>query len=147
MALAHNVRPKTDAQIIESAGKSNPRVNRFTIRLRVAGGILILVDVGISAVLVYSAPPEQRRQVFIREVGALIGAAGGAWLGCRGGASAGAVIGVWVEGWGAVPGAAIGCVVGAVGGGWGGAQLGEAAANALIERVYPSLDVAIEQIP
>jgi hypothetical protein len=47
--------PKSDLQIIESAGKTNAKVNNLSFKLKIAGGILILFDLGVVVYKVYNA--------------------------------------------------------------------------------------------
>ena len=134
---AHGIKPKTDLEIIESAGKPNRGITKWAGKLRIAGRILLVIDLGIAAYKVSQAPTEDRPKVFIKEATGLAGAIAGGWLGAEGGAWAGAGIGVWFGGAGAAPGAAIGAIVGGIGGAIGGAWAGAKTGDWLVDTLYP----------
>jgi hypothetical protein len=131
-----DVRGKTDAQIIASASRSNPGADIWAGRLRVAGRILIAIDIGIAAYRVGSAGVEWP-QVLAHETGRIAGAIAGGWAGAKLGALGGGAIGSFFAGVGAVPGAAAGSIVcgigGAVAGGWAGGRI----ADWTIEQFFP----------
>lgn len=130
------VRPKTDTQIIEGAARSNAKVNRWAGRMKIAGRIMIFIDIGISGYKVYSAPPKDRPKVFFQEAGALAGAAGGGWAGAKAGGAMGAYFGPWGAGIGAV----VGGISGAIGGGWAGSKAG----TWMVDQLYPTQDTFID---
>ncbi len=141
---SRGIRPRNNQEIIKGVTKTNPRVNRWVGRLRIAGRIMIAVDVGVSAWNVASAPEVDRPRVALREVGGLAGAAAGGWGGAKLGGMAGAAIGAWFGGAGAAPGAAIGAVMGGIGGAIGGGLLGRAAGELVADQLYPPSETAFE---
>jgi hypothetical protein len=69
---------RTDAEIIESASRTNAFVNRLPAGLKWTGHAFWLLSAGMSVLLVVRARPEERQQVAQREIdGALGGALGG----------------------------------------------------------------------
>lgn len=138
-------RGKTDAQIIESAGRSNADVNRWVGRIRIAGRILIAVDIGIGAYNVATAPEVDRPRVLASEVGRVGGALAGGWAGGKGGAAVGGLIGSFFgPGLGTAIGAGIGGVLGGIGGAIGGGWAGSSAAEWAIEQFYPPAETRFE---
>ena len=124
--------------VLRSVGKTRQVVDRIGVVARVAGPALIILQVTMVAVVVYQAPPEQRRRVASREVGAAVGAASfgaaGAWAGCAGAAtlaSPSLVVPIWGE---VTEGAAcvVGGLFGSLGLGYAGSKLGKTAG----ENVY-----------
>lgn len=142
---AHRISPRTDEEIIEGASRANRGVNRWAGRLRIAGRILIFIDLGISTYKIANAPTKDRPKVFFREATKWAGAVAGGWAGAKIGASAGALIGGWFGGGGAAPGAAIGAflggIVGAVSGAFGGAKVGDW----IVGELYPVAQTQFEQ--
>lgn len=121
---------KSAAGIIESAGKTNPYVNRVAVGFRYAGPTLLVVGLAFSAYHIATAPPTERWQVAIQEAGTLAGALAGGWAGGVGGLEVGAGIGTLIEpGGGTAVGGVLGGVVGTIGGaitgGWAGSKIGE----------------------
>jgi|GEM_PF-6181184 len=72
---------KTDAEIIESASRTNAFVNKLPKGIKWTGRALVFVSAGISIVLIVSAPPGQRQAVAEREIGGFVGGVGGAEIG------------------------------------------------------------------
>lgn len=140
---ARGIAPKTDKQIIESAAKANLKVNRWVGRLRIAGRILIAIDIGIASYRVATAGVEWPR-VALQEGLGVAGAAAGGWAGAKLGGAIGAGIGAWFGGAGAVPGAAIGAIIGGVGGAIGVGWLGRKGGEALADKLFPPQQTAIE---
>jgi hypothetical protein len=131
--------PKTDAQIIQSAGKSNIEVNKSSFRLKIAGGILILFDIGIAGCKVYEEKVN-RPKVLLEESSALLGAMAGGIAGAK---TCGFVLSYTgnpvIVGLGA-----LGCGVGgSIYGGIWGRDLGEL----LADKLYPINDTSIEHLP
>lgn len=135
---------KTNEQIIESAGRGNINIARWAGRMRIAGRILIALDIGIAAYQVAMAPEVDRPRVLLEEASAIGGALAGAAAGAKGGGWIGGVIGAWFGGAGAVPGAAIGALIGGIGGAfvgaWGGRKLG----GFVADQFYPPAQTGFE---
>ncbi len=142
---SHKIKPKSNKQIIEGATRTNTGLNTWAGRLRIAGRIMLAVDLVISGYRVWVAPPKDRPKVFIKEATGLAGALAGGLLGAKGGTMVGGTAGAAFAGVGAAPGAAAGGILGAIGGAiagaWGGAQVG----NWLVEELYPPTDTGFEQ--
>jgi DNA-binding phage protein len=139
-------RGRTDAQIIESASRSNAGVNRWVGRLRIAGRITIAIDIGIAAYNVATAADVDRPRVMATEVGRIGGALAGGAAGAVVGAKVGGAIGTFFgPGPGTAIGAGIGGVVGGIGGAIGGGMAGEAVAEWVIEEFYPPANTHFEQ--
>jgi hypothetical protein len=72
--------------VLTSVGKSRTFVNRLAVATRVAGPALIVLQVTISGVAIYTAAPADRGRVAAREAGSIalgtLGGLGGAWAGC-----------------------------------------------------------------
>jgi hypothetical protein len=135
---------KSAAGIIESAGKTNPIVNRVAVGMRYAGPTLLVVGLSFSAYNIATAPPKERWLVTSKEVGTWAGALAGGWAGGEGGAEVGAGIGSFIEpgggtAAGGVVGAFVGGVGGAIAGGWAGGKAGE--------YVYRSVESAPDSNP
>ncbi|HEV7590719.1 MAG TPA: hypothetical protein VGO40_21595 [Longimicrobium sp.] len=141
---AKSIRPHSDADIVRSAGKANAGVSRWAGRLRIAGRILIVVDIAIAAWQVASAPEVDRPRELLRQVGGLAGAAAGGWAGAVVGGEIGAAIGVWFGGAGAIPGAAIGGIIGGIGGALMGGFAGYGAGDLLADQFYPPAQTGFE---
>jgi hypothetical protein len=147
---------KTNEQIIQSVGKANLNVSKWAGRLRIAGRIMIAIDIGIAAYRVATAPEVDRPKVLIEETGAIAGAIAGAESGAVGGAEIGAWIGgiigggatLPVGGEGAIPGAglggAIGGLIGGIGGAIGGALVGRKVGSVVAEQLYPPAQTGFE---
>jgi hypothetical protein len=121
---------KSAAGIIESAGKTNPYVNRVAVGFRYAGPTLLVVGLAFSAYHIATAPPNERWHVTIQEAGMFGGALAGGWAGGVGGLEVGAGIGTLIEpvggtAVGGVFGAVVGTIGGAIAGGWAGSKIGD----------------------
>lgn len=127
-----------NAKIIKGSGKANIKVNRWAGRLKIAGRILILLDIALAGVRVALAPEGQRVKVALQEVGRIAGALAFGALGAKGGAAAGAAIGALFGGVGAVPGAIIGGIIGGIGGAFFGGWLAESIVEKIYEMFPPS---------
>ena len=136
---------KTDAEIIKSAARSNAGVDRWAGRLRIAGRIMIAIDIGIAVYHVASAPEVDRPKVLAHEVGRVGGALAGGWAGAKGGAALGGAIGSLFPGAGTAIGAGIGGVVGGIGGAIFGGWAGGKAGDWVIEQFYPPAETRFEQ--
>jgi hypothetical protein len=136
--------PKTDLEIIEGAKVTRASVNKWLGRFRIAGRIMIAIDIGISGWRVIVAAPEDRPKVLIRESSRFAGALAGGWAGAKVGGAIGGGVGAWFGGAGAIPGAAIGAVIGGVAGAIGGGYLGQAVGNVLIYQLYPPKNTGFE---
>ncbi|MCH8988025.1 MAG: DUF4157 domain-containing protein [Chloroflexi bacterium] len=134
---ARSIKPRTDAEIIQGAQKTRPSVNKWVGRLRIAGRILIAIDIGIGVWKVATAPEVDRPRVALREISGLVGAAAGGWGGAKLGGMIGGGIGAWFGGAGAVPGAIIGAVIGGIGGAIGGGLAGREAGEFVADQFYP----------
>ena len=121
-----------NSKIIKGSGKANLRVNRWAGRLKIAGRILLFLDIALAGVRVALAPEGERVKVAFKEVARIAGGLAGGALGAKGGAAAGAAVGALFGGAGAVPGAIIGGIIGAI----GGAFFGGWAAESLVEKIY-----------
>ena len=142
---AHNIKPKSNLEIVESAGRANPKVTAWSGRLRIAGRLLLVIDLGVAAYKVATAPPEDRPKVFIKEATGLAGALAVGAAGAEGGAYVGGIIGAWFGGAGAAPGAAIGALLGGIGGGIVGAYGGGKAGDWLVDELYPVKETRLEE--
>lgn len=137
---------RTDAQLIESAARSNAGVNRWVGRIRIAGRIMIAIDIGIAVYHVASAPEVDRPRVMASEAGRMGGALAGGWAGAALGAKIGGAIGTFIEpGGGTAVGAGIGGLIGGIGGAIGGGMAGQAAAEWAIDEFYPPAETRFEQ--
>lgn len=125
--------PKTDLQIIEGAAKSNKSVNSWTGRLRVAGRIVIAIEVGVLVYKVATAAEVDKPRILLEGVGGLAGAIGGAVAGAK----ACGAFGAAVSGPFAVQVAAVGATVCAIGGGIAGAYGGQKLGGWTAEQLYP----------
>lgn len=125
-------------KIIGSSGKANIKVNRWSGRLKVAGRILLAIDIALAGVRVYLAPEGEKTKVALEEVARIGGALALGAAGAEGGAAAGAAIGALFAGVGAAPGAIIGGIIGGVGGAIFGGWLGKTAVEKLYEMLPPS---------
>ncbi|WP_407913781.1 RHS repeat-associated core domain-containing protein [Kitasatospora sp. NE20-6] len=97
---------KTDAAIIESAARTNPRANQLARASKIGGRVLLGVDVGIGIYEVATAPEGEKVRTAAREAGGIAGAVAGAKLGGMIGLSIGSAF--------PGPGSAIGLVAGGV---------------------------------
>ncbi|HEU0044790.1 hypothetical protein [Sphingomonas sp.] len=127
--------------VLASVGRSRSSVNGFAATMRVAGPAGIVIQIGLSAVIIARAAPEDRNRVASGQAGALaggvLGGAGGAWAGCAGLSllvSPSLVLPVVGE---ITTGGAclIGGIAGAAGAGWLGALLGQQAGTATYDFV------------
>ncbi len=140
-------RDKTNAQIIESAGRTNPKVDRWVGRIRIAGRILIAVDIGLGAYKVATAPEVDRPKVLIKETARVGGALAGGWAGAKTGGAVGAFAGSFFPGPGTLIGGGVGSILGGIGGAiFGGWAAGEAA-DWVIEKYYPPAETRFEKNP
>jgi hypothetical protein len=126
---------KSDAQIIEGAKRSNPSVSRWTGRLRVAGRILIALDIGIGLYNVGTAGNEWPR-VLMRETGRIGGGVGGAYAGAK----AFGLAFSWTGPIGAGIAAGVGGIGGALLGSWAGSKVGDFVAD----QFWPPAQTAFE---
>ena len=125
-------------KIIGKAGEANLKVNHWAGRLRVAGRIMLVIDIAVAGVRIYLAPEGQKTKVALEEVARIGGALAMGALGAKGGAAAGAAIGALFGGAGAAPGAVIGGIIGGIGGAIFGGWLGKSAVEKLYEMLPPS---------
>jgi hypothetical protein len=139
-----DIASRSDEEIIQSAKKTSPKVNKWTGRLRIAGRIMIAVEIGIAGYNVISAPESERPRTFAREAGGVAGAAAGGLAGAKAGGAVGGAIGAWFGGAGAVPGAAIGGIVGGVGGAIAGGLAGRSAGEYIYDELYPPEETEFE---
>src|ERR1041384_1384962 len=120
---------KSATGIIESAGKTNPYVNRVAVGFRYAGPALLVIGLAFSAYHISTAPANERWQVIAQEAGVWAGALAGGWAVGAGGAEVGAAFGTIVPGVGTAVGTAVGAVIGTIGGaimgGWAGSKVGD----------------------
>jgi len=135
---------RTSEEIIEGVVRSNPSVTRWAGRLRIAGRIMIAIDIGIGIINVLSAPAVDMPRVLIEETGAIAGGIAGGAQGARGGAALGGAIGE-LFGPEAIPvGAAIGGFLGGIGGAIGGAWAGRMAARWVAKELFPPKETKFE---
>lgn len=128
---------KTDEQIIEAASRGSVQITRWAGRLRIAGRILIAIDIGIGIYNVATASVEDRPRVLLHEAGRIGGGLAGAWGGAKiGGAIGGELGGPW--------GAAIGGVVGGVGGLIFGSKAGASLGDFAADVFYPPAQTKFE---
>nr|CBH39167.1 hypothetical membrane protein [uncultured archaeon] len=121
-----------NSKIIRGSGKPNIKINRWAGRLKVAGRIMIAIDIALAGVKVALAPEGERVKVGLQEVARIAGALALGAVGVKAGAAAGAAIGVLFGGAGAVPGAIIGGIIGGIGGALFGGLLGKS----LVQKIY-----------
>jgi hypothetical protein len=125
-------------KIIGSSGKANIKVNRWGGRLRIAGKIMLFIDIALAGVRVYLAPEGEKTKVALEEIARIGGALVMGAVGAEAGAAAGAAVGALFAGVGAVPGAVIGGIIGSIGGAIFGGWLGQTAVEKLYEMFPPS---------
>jgi hypothetical protein len=125
-------------KIIGSSGKANIKLNRWSGRLKVAGRIMLAIDIALAGARVYLAPEGEKAKVALEEVARIGGALAFGALGAKGGAAAGAAVGALFGGAGAAPGAIIGGIIGGIGGAIFGGSLGQTAVEKLYEMFPPS---------
>jgi hypothetical protein len=125
-------------KIIGSSGKANIKVNRWSGRLKVAGRIMLFIDIALAGVRVYLAPEGEKVKVALEEVARIGGALVMGAVGAKAGAAGGAAIGAMFAGVGAAPGAVIGGILGGIGGAIFGGWLGQTAVEKLYEMFPPS---------
>jgi hypothetical protein len=127
--------------VLTSVGKSRAVVNRFAAVSRVAGPATIVIQITVSAMVIYSAPAEERGRVAAREGGGvgvgMLSGWGGMWAGCAGlSALASPSLVLPVVGEVTTGGACIvGGIAGGVGAGWLGYLLGQWAGEATYDFV------------
>jgi len=142
---------KTPKDIIGSAGKANTKLSRAATKLKVAGRLLIAIDLAIVTWEVIEAPEGSRLRTAVGGAGGVAGALIGGKLGAVGGAKLGGLIGTFVEpGGGTAVGAAIGGVLGGVGGAIGGGFFGKKGAEGLFDIAEdlfaPNIDADMQRI-
>ncbi len=130
---------KSAEGIIESAGRTNPYVNRVAFGFRYAGPAMMIIALGFSAYHIATAPDSERWQVVAQEAGLWAGALAGGWAGGAAGCKVGGAIGTAPEPGG---GTAAGCLVGTVVGGLAGAVAGGWAGSKAGDYVYRSVAIA-----
>jgi hypothetical protein len=118
--------------------EANIKVNRWSGRLRIAGRIMLGIDIALAGVRVYLAPQREKTKVALEEVARIGGALAVGAVGAKGGAAVGAAVGALFGGAGAAPGAIIGGLIGAIGGAMIGGWLGKSAVKKLYEMFPPS---------
>ena len=128
---------KSASGIIQSAGKTNPFINRVAVGMRYGGPALIVVGLGFSAYNIYHAPAGEGWRTTAREGGKWAGVIAGGTAGGAGGCKVGAVIGTFFA---PGPGSGVGCAAGAIIGSIGGAAFGGWAGEHAGDAVYRSLD-------
>jgi|GEM_PF-3648430 len=126
---SHRIRPRPDEEILSSVQSTRGSVNRWVGTFRIAGRILIAINIGIAAWNVATAPEVDRPKVLLEEVGGLGGAIAGGLAGARIGGIGGAVIGPEGSLAGTIIGGFGGSILGGIGGGWGG--------RLVAEQLYP----------
>lgn len=72
---------KSDAQIIETAAKTNKWVNRLPGALKWTGRVLVIAQAAYSIYVTIEAPPDQRVRVAAQEAGGFFGGFAGAEVG------------------------------------------------------------------
>lgn len=135
LGLSHE---EINKKIIGGAGKSNIKVNRWVGRLKIAGRIMLALDIALAGVRVYLAPEGEKAKVALEEVARIGGALAMGAVGAKAGAAAGGAIGALFGGAGAVPGAIIGGIIGAIGGAIFGGWLGKTIVEQFFEMFPPS---------
>ena len=128
---------KSAEGIIESAGKTNPYVNRVAVAFRYAGPAMLVVGITFSAYNIATSQEGEGWHVAAQEAGTWAGALAGGYVGGEGGCKAGALVGTFIQPGG---GSAVGCVVGAVVGTIGGAVAGGYFGSKAGDYVYRSID-------
>jgi len=127
---------KTPEDIIGSAGRANTKLTKVATKLRVAGRLLIAVDIAIVTWEVLEAPEGEGLKTAVEGAGGIGGALGGGWAGAKGGAFVGSFFGPW----GTAIGGAIGGVGGALGGAWTGRKVARTGYEFVEELFAPNLD-------
>jgi hypothetical protein len=136
---------KTPSDIIGSAGKANAKLSRAATKLKIAGRLLIVLDIAIVTWEVIEAPEGGRLRAAAGGVGGIAGALAVGELGAVGGAKVGGAIGTLIEpGGGTAVGAAVGGLIGGIGGaiagGFFGKKGGEAAYDIAEDIFAPNID-------
>jgi Domain of unknown function (DUF4157) len=130
--------------VIEGVVRSNPGITRWAGRLRIAGKIMIWLDVAIASYKVVTAPKGETMKVIVEELGAIGSAVAGAAVGAKGGGFVGGVIGA-LGGPETIPvGIGVGEVVGGIGGAVVGAVKGRKAAQWLAKKLFPPAETRFE---
>ncbi|RKI63001.1 DUF4157 domain-containing protein [Corallococcus sp. AB049A] len=124
---------KTPNDIIGSAGKADTKVTRAATRIKVAGRLLIAIDIAIVTWEVIEAPEGEGLKTAVAGVGGIAGALAGGWAGAKGGAALGGGIGSL---FGPGPGTGIGAGIGGFIGGIGGALVGGFAGREGAKELY-----------
>jgi hypothetical protein len=135
---------RTSEEIIEGVVRSNPSVTHWAGRLRIAGRIMIAIDIGIGIINVLSAPLVDMPRVLIEETGAIAGGIAGGAQGARAGAAAGGLVGELFGPEAAPVGAAIGGLLGGIGGAIGGAWAGRKAGRWVAKELFPPKETKFE---
>ena len=126
---------RTNEEIIEGATRSSRSVTRWAGRLRVAGRILIALDIGVGIWNVANAPAVDRPRVLMRETGRIAGAAGGAWAGAEASLA---------FSWTGPVGAGIAGVIGGIIGAFVGSKAGSKLGDFVADQFYPPEQTGFE---
>lgn len=143
---------KTPPDIIGSSGKANVKLTKAATRLKLAGRLLIALDLAIVTWEVIEAPEGSRLRTAVGGLGGIGGAVAGGEAGAVGGAKVGGAIGTFIEpGGGTAVGGAIGGFFGAVGGAIAGGIAGKWASQKVYDIITddiiaPDIDAEIERI-
>lgn len=142
---------KTPEEIIESSGRASVKVSRAASSFRVAGRLLIVVDLAIITWDVVAAPEGQKLRTAVRDVGGVAGAWAGGVAGAETGAEIGGGIGTFIEpgggtAVGGVIGGVVGGIIGSIAGGFGGSAVAETAYDYVEELVTPNLNSQMSEI-
>ena len=142
---------KTPLDIVGTAGEANVKVSRAAMRMKVAGRLLIAVDLAIITWEIISAPEGTRLRTAAGGAGGLAGALAGGEVGAIGGAKLGGLVGTFIEpGGGTAIGGAIGGILGGIGGAIAGGFFGKKAGEGfydIAEDIFaPNIDADITQI-
>ena len=127
--------------VLRSVGRSRQVVNRVAVVSRIAGPAVIVLQLPLTAVVIYTAAPQDRGRLAARETGGMVvgvaGGIGGAWAGCATLASlASPSLVIPIVGEIGTGGACfVGGLVGGLGLGWLANEAGRAAGVALYDFV------------
>ncbi len=150
---------RSNEQIIDGATRGSSSITRGAVGLRIAGRILIGIDITLAGIKVAQAPEVDRPKVLLEESGALAGAVAGAAAGALTGEEIGGWIGAGIGGIGTAPvggegaipglviGKGIGGLVGGVIGAFSGAFAGRKAAELVVNELYPPSETRFEGVP
>jgi hypothetical protein len=134
---------KTPRDIIGSAGEVSEGVNTAAQSIRVAGGFLIVLSVGISTWEVIEAPEGQKGRVASGAVGGLAGGWAGGVVGAEAGAETGLLVGSLFGPLGAAIGGAVGGLAGGLFGAFAGGTLGSEAGEDLYDIVSDAISTPL----